>query len=89
MVNIASNLKFKIKFCDLNYKTGTIDIDDLKKNISKKTLAVVLTNMFNDFESSNNVKKLVKKKNIFLIEDNAYILIIIQKLMVRLCTRDH
>ena len=31
MVNIASNLKFKIKFCDLNYKTGTIDIDDLKK----------------------------------------------------------
>ena len=71
MVNIASNLKFKIKFCDLNYKTGTIDIDDLKKNISKKTLAVVLTNMFNDFESSNNVKKLVKKKNIFLIEDNA------------------
>ena len=35
------------------------------KNISKKTLAVVLTNMFNDFESSNNVKKLVKKKYFF------------------------
>ena len=35
MVNIASNLKFKIKFCDLNYKTGTIDIDDLKKYFQK------------------------------------------------------
>ena len=47
MVNIAENLKLKIKFCDLNYKTGFIDLNQLKKSISNKTMAIVLTNMFN------------------------------------------
>ena len=47
MVNIATNLNFKVKFCDINYETGTIDLKKLKKNITKKTAVIVLTNMFN------------------------------------------
>ena len=61
----------------------------IKKNISKKTLAVVLTNMFNDFKSSNNVKKLVKKKNIFLIEDNAIYFDNYTKINGKTYTQDH
>ena len=71
MLNIAENLKLKIKFCDLNYKTGFIDINQLKKNISNKTMAVVLTNMFNSYEDSEKIKKLAKKYKTTLIEDNA------------------
>ena len=71
MVNIAVNLNLKVKFCDLNYQTGFIDINQLKKKISKKTIAIVLTNMFNNYKDSETLKKIVNKKKITLIEDNA------------------
>ena len=71
MVNIAENLKLKIKFCDLTYKTGFIDLNQLKKSISNKTMAIVLTNMFNSYKDSEKIKKLAKKYKITLIEDNA------------------
>ena len=62
MINIAENLNLKVKFCDLNYQTGFIDINQLKKKISKKTIAIVLTNMFNNYEDSKILKKIAKKK---------------------------
>jgi len=71
MANIASNLNLKIVFCDLNYETGFFDLTKLKKKLNKKTLAVVLTNMFNTYEQSKELKKICKKKKLFLIEDNA------------------
>ena len=71
MVNVAKNLNFKIKYCDLNPINGFIDIKSLNSLISKKTAAVVLTNMFNSYDQSKLVKKITKKKKTFLIEDNA------------------
>ena len=71
MVNIALNLKFKVKFCDIKYETGTINIEQLKKKISKKTVAIVLTNMFNSSKESTEIRKIAKKLKITLIEDNA------------------
>ena len=37
MVNIAENLKLKVKFYDLSKETGSLNINQIKKNISKKT----------------------------------------------------
>ena len=71
MINVAVKLKFKIKFCDLNYKTGSMNVDDLKEKISKNTSVIVLTNMFNDSKNSKEIKKIAKKYKITLIEDNA------------------
>ncbi len=71
MLNVAKNLNYKIKFCDLDKETGFLDIKSLNKLISKKTKALVLTNMFNTFQQSKNLKNILKKKNILLIEDNA------------------
>ena len=71
MVNIATNLKLKVQFCDLNYETGSIDLKQLKRKVSRKTLAIVLTNMFNSYEISKEIKKIAKKSKITLIEDNA------------------
>ena len=71
MINIAKNLNLNIKFCDINNKTGLIDYKQLKKKLSNKTIAVVLTNMFNDYKDSQKIKELVKKNKTILIEDNA------------------
>ena len=71
MINVASNLDFKIIFCDLNYITGFYDLNKLKRKMNKKTVAVVLTNMFNSYEQSLQLKKICKKRHIYLIEDNA------------------
>ena len=71
MVNVSKNLNYKIKFCDLDYDTGFFNIKDLKKKINKKTIAVVLTNMFNSYEDTIFIRNLCKQKKIILIEDNA------------------
>ena len=71
MINVAIKLNFKIKFCDLNYKTGSMDLTDIKKKISKSTSAIVLTNMFNDPKNSREIKNIANKYKITLIEDNA------------------
>ena len=35
MLNVAKNLNYKIKFCDLDKETGFLDIKSLNKLISK------------------------------------------------------
>ncbi len=70
MVNICQNLKLKIVFTKLN-KNIFISEKDLIKKINKKTLAVVITNIFNNHRDILNVKKICKKNKIPLIEDNA------------------
>ena len=71
MLNVAKNLNFKIVLCDIDYQTGFFDIDILKNKINDKTAAVVLTNMFNSYEQSIDLKQICENKNILLIEDNA------------------
>jgi dTDP-4-amino-4,6-dideoxygalactose transaminase len=71
MINVAKNLNFKIKFLNINHKNHFFEINDLKKKINKKTLAVIMTNMFNSYEDTIRVRKLCDQKKIILIEDNA------------------
>ena len=71
MVNVAVKLNYKVRFCDLNYKTGSMNVKEIEKKISKYTAAIVLTNMFNDFKNSREIKNLARKYQITLIEDNA------------------
>ncbi len=71
MINVAKNLNYKIKFCDLDLKTGQINFNSLKKIVTKKTSAIVLTNMFNNYKYSKKIKSFSARKKITLIEDNA------------------
>ena len=71
IVNIAKNLGFKINFNDINYETGFVSINEIKKKINKKTNAIILTNMFNHYQNSLELKKIANKNKISLIEDNA------------------
>ncbi len=71
MINIPSKLNLKIVFCDVDIKTGSMSLDDLKQRINKKTLCVVLTNIFSNYKSCKEIKNICRKKKIPLIEDNA------------------
>ncbi len=62
MINVAKNLNFKVKFIDLNYEDGNINIKKINSLINKSTSALVLTNMFNDYSISLKIKKFCKKK---------------------------
>ena len=71
MINVAVKLNFKVLFCDIDYRTGAMKVKSLEKKISKKTSAIVLTNMFNSPINSLEIKRLANKHKITLIEDNA------------------
>ena len=64
--------KFKIKNSVYQIKWKYIyKRKRFEEKINKKTLAVVITNIFNNHRDILNVKKICKKNKIPLIEDNA------------------
>ena len=71
MINIASNLGFKPDFIEQDILTGQPNLKSLQKKISNKTLAVIVTNIFNSPQTLLKIKKICSKNNILLIEDNA------------------
>lgn len=71
MINVGDNMGYKIKFLKLNHITAQPEIRFLNNVISKKTLAIVATNIFHSHKTLSTLKKLCKKKKIILIEDNA------------------
>ncbi len=59
------------KFCDISHKDYCISVDDLKKKISNRTKAVIITHFTGNVCELDKIKKILKKKNIPLIEDCA------------------
>ncbi len=64
-------LKAKIKFADIDPKTFNISIDSVKKLITNKTKAIVFVNYGGLLADIEKLNKLVKNKNILLIQDAA------------------
>lgn len=60
----------KPKFIDVNPKTFNIDVDELERNITKKTKALMLVHVLGNCSNIEKIKKICKSKNIFLIEDS-------------------
>ena len=78
---IKQNLKIKLIDCDkFNWN---MDISQIKKNISKKTKAIIATHIYNFPLRVDLLKKICKKKKIIIIEDAAESLG--QKLNKKLC----
>ena len=60
----------KLKFVDIDLNTLNYNLDDLKSAITSNTRMIVAVNLLgnpNDFDAIN---KIIKKKNIFIFEDN-------------------
>lgn len=61
------------RFVDVNAKNFTIDLDDLKRQISKKTKAIVLVHYFGRVARNiHEVIQIAKQHNLILIEDCAH-----------------
>ena len=71
MIDVIKNYSFKAKFIDINNDNGSINIQSIKEKISNQTAAILYTNMFNDYSSIEEVKKLCEEYKILLIEDCA------------------
>ena len=60
----------KPKFIDVDLKTYSPNYEIIKKNISRKTKAVILVNVLGNCSEMDKIKKLLDQKGIILIEDN-------------------
>jgi len=60
---------FKPVFVDINFSNLSMNIDNVLKKISKKTLAVFITHAQGFNGLNNKLLEVLKKKNIHLIED--------------------
>ena len=58
-------------FCDVSLENYCLDPDDLKKKITTKTKAVIITHFTGNSCDMDKISKIVKDKNVFLIEDCA------------------
>jgi CDP-6-deoxy-D-xylo-4-hexulose-3-dehydrase len=57
-------------FVDIDIETLNINIDQLKKKITKKTKAIMLINVLGISSDLFEIKKIAKKKNLIIFEDN-------------------
>lgn len=62
----------KAIFADIDFKSGNLDLDNIKKNITKKTKGVIVVHMAGSPCEMDKIYKYCKKKNIVLIEDCAH-----------------
>jgi perosamine synthetase len=61
----------KIVWGDINFKTRVIDIDDIKKKITKKTKAIIIVHLYGYTVNFNSIINYCKKRRIKIIEDCA------------------
>ncbi len=70
--SVALELGLKPIFVDCNPKDLSMDLDDLKKKITKKTKAIVIVYLGSSVFKLDKIKEICRKKNIILIEDCAH-----------------
>ena len=61
----------KIVLCDISINNFSLDLNKLKKKITKKTKCIIPVHLFGFCCNMWEIRKICKKKKIFLIEDSA------------------
>jgi perosamine synthetase len=59
---------------DCNLKNWNIKIDDIEKNITKKTKAIIITHIYSFPNEMDKILKICKRNNLLVIEDAAEVL---------------
>ena len=65
------NANLKPVLVDTEYLKPTMDLDDLKRKINKKTKVILPVHLYGSVTDLNAIKKLINNKNIFLVDDCA------------------
>lgn len=58
-------------FVDINNDDWCISIDSIKKSITKKTRAIIVVDLYGNMPDMDELSKIAKENNLFLIEDAA------------------
>ena len=61
----------KVVFCDINLNDYSINFEDLKNKISKKTKLIIPVHLYGNPADMTKIMKIAKKRNIKIIEDCA------------------
>lgn len=69
--NAVINNNVKLRLADVNKNDGSINQEDVINKINKKTKAIIVVNLWGHCAVYDKLKKICKKKKIFLIEDAA------------------
>tara|TARA_A100001015_G_C14969233_1_gene704381 strand:+ start:257 stop:1411 length:1155 start_codon:yes stop_codon:yes gene_type:complete len=59
-----------VKFVDVNLETLNFDLEALKKAVTSKTKAILAVNLLGNPNNFDEIRNIIKDKNILLLEDN-------------------
>ncbi len=65
------NANLKPVLVDTGFLSSTIDIDKIKRKITKKTKVIMPVHLYGSVTNISQIKKLINNKNIFIIDDCA------------------
>lgn len=69
--NFIENLKAKPIFVDIDINTFNLDVNSIKKKLTRKTKAVVGVHLFGHAFDFHELQKVIDNKKVFIIEDAA------------------
>ncbi|HPX45737.1 MAG TPA: DegT/DnrJ/EryC1/StrS family aminotransferase [Bacteroidales bacterium] len=70
-VEVVALLGLKPIFVDVDPDTFNINVDDIKRLITKNTKAIIPVHLFGQCADMEEIMKIAKENNIYVIEDNA------------------
>ena len=65
------NANLKPILVDIDYRKPTINIDEIKKKITKKTKVIMPVHLYGSVVDISKIKKIIGKKKIFIVDDCA------------------
>ncbi len=68
---VVALLKYKLVFCDVDPQLFTLDVEDVKRKITKKTKAIIAVHLFGQAAPMEQLMALSALYNLYVIEDNA------------------
>ncbi|PIE86015.1 MAG: transcriptional regulator [Bacteroidia bacterium] len=70
-VEVVALLKLKPVIVDVDPKTFTISPDEIRKAVTKRTKAIVPVHLYGQCAEMEEINKIAKEHNLYVIEDNA------------------
>ena len=68
-INSIISLGLKPRLCDTDFNSYNVKLENIKKKITNKTKAVMISHIAGETSQIFKIKKFLKKKKIYLIED--------------------
>lgn len=69
--NVVEYLSAKPVFCDINLETFNVDVDCLKKKITRKTKAIIPVHLFGLAAEMDAIMLIARKHSLYIVEDAA------------------